>query len=272
MIIRFGFVAMSLLLENASPSKTITYKSYQKLTSDETRLYHLRKLTEENLVNTLRILIHAHAHDVQLYRITSKLVPLATHQEVIDWDYTLELADYFQKIKDYIHTTGMRISAHPDHLNKAKATFESNFSTLPQEIKDRVILENDDKSYTASETLGLCEKLHLPMVFDVHHHLCNSDGLSLSEILSPIFDTWEYQNLPPKVHYSSPKSISAIRSHADNINSEEFYKFLIEAKELNRNFDVMLEAKNKDTALINLMVDLKNKEGIKFIDGAIIEL
>ena len=186
-------MAMSLLLENASPSKTITYKSYQKLTSDESRLYHLRKLTEENLINTLRILIHAHAHGVQLYRITSKLVPLATHQEVIDWDYTLELADYFQKIKDYIHTTGMRISAHPDHFtlltslreevtnasirdliyhdrilssmgigsegklvlhiggtyndkNKAKATFESNFSTLPQEIKDRVILENDDKS------------------------------------------------------------------------------------------------------------------------------
>lgn len=78
MKIRLGFVAMSLVLEKASPSRTMTYKTYQSLPDDESRLQRLKRLTRENLTNTLRIMRHAKAYDVQVYRITSKLVPLAT--------------------------------------------------------------------------------------------------------------------------------------------------------------------------------------------------
>jgi len=318
MIVRFGFVAMSLELHDASPSKTISYTNYAKLTNDRSRLYRLKKLTEENLNNTLRIMINAHANGIEVYRITSKLVPLSTHKDVIDWDYTSELSQQFQRIKQYLEETGIRISAHPDHFTvltsprkevveasirdliyhdrilsamgkgsegklvlhiggvykdkeKAIDIFKSNFSALPQNIRERIILENDDKSYTASETLKLCQELHIPMVFDVHHHLCNPDGLTVEELLDPVFNTWENQSLPPKIHYSTPKSQSSIRSHADYVDSEAFYEFLLKAKKLNKNFDVMLEAKNKDVALLKLMDDLKRYEGIKFIRGAVIE-
>ncbi len=319
MIVRFGFVAMSLELYNASPSKTISYTNYAKLTDDSSRLFHMKKLTRENLENTLRILINAHANGIEVYRITSKLVPLATHKDVIDWDYTNELSEQFHKIKQYLEETGIRISAHPDHFTvltstkeevieasirdliyhdrilsamgkgpddgklvlhiggvykdkeKAIGIFKSNFSALPRNIRERIILENDDKSYTASETLKLCQELHVPMVFDVHHHLCNPDGLTVEELLGPVFNTWENQSLPPKIHYSTPKSQSSIRSHADYVDSESFYEFLLIAKKLNRNFDVMLEAKNKDVALLKLMDDLKRYKGIKFIRGAVIE-
>lgn len=319
MIVRFGFVAMSLQLYNASPSKTITFANYSKLPSEQSKLYYLKKLTEENLNNTYRILINAHLSGVELYRITSKIVPLATHQEVIDWDYTNELSEQFHKIKKYLDETGICISAHPDHFtvltspreevteasirdliyhdkilsamgkaseaklvlhvggvykdkNQALKIFKTNFSTLPQSIKERIVLENDDKSYTASETLKLCNELNIPMIFDAHHHLCNPDGLTVEELLEPIFETWENQSLPPKIHYSSPKSQSSIRSHADNIESTAFYDFLIKAKKLDKDFDVMLEAKNKDIALFKLMDDLKQYPNIKFLSSAAIEV
>ncbi len=320
MKIRLGFVAMSLVLENASPSRTMTYKTYQSLSDDDSRLHRLKKLTRKNLANTLRIMRHAKAHDVQVYRITSKIVPLATHEQVIDWNYASELAEEFSLLKEWIEKSDMRISAHPDHFtlltsprkevtdasirdliyhdiilsemglapdkgklvlhiggtynNKALAveTFISNFTVLPQNLKDRIILENDDKSYTASETLSICQKLGIPMVFDVHHHLCNPDGLPIEDLLNSIFDTWQNQSLSPKVHFSTPKSPSQIRGHADYIDSSAFYDFLIQAKKINRDFDVMLEAKNKDTALFQLVQDLKQYPDINFIDEASFEI
>ncbi len=316
MRIRLGFVAMSMILKNASPSRTMTYKTYKNIPDDESRIFILKKLTRENLTNTLRIMRHADANDVKVYRITSKLVPLATHEQVIDWNFIWELKQDFQKIKDFIQKTKLRISAHPDHFtlltsnrkevidasvrdllyhdaiftemgldpdkgklvlhiggaykNKEKAidTFVSNFLALPPNLKKRIILENDDKSYTASDTLSLCQMLQIPMVFDVHHHLCNPDGLSIEDLLCPIFDTWKGQTLIPKIHFSSPKSPTQVRSHADYIDSNAFHEFLIKAKKLNRDFDIMLEAKSKDKALFQLVEDLKQYKNIHFISGA----
>ena len=319
MKIRLGFVAMSMVLEKASPSRTMTYKTYQSLPDDESRLYRLKKLTRENLVNTLRIMRHAKVHYVQVYRITSKIVPLATHEQVIDWNYVSELADEFRHLKEWIQESDMRISAHPDHFtlltsprkevidasirdliyhdiilsemglspgkgklvlhiggtynNKEQAikTFIANFSSLPRNLRDRIILENDDKSYTASETLNICQQLGIPMVFDVHHHTCNPNGLSTEDLLPPIFDTWQDQSLLPKIHFSTPKSPAQIRGHADYIDSSAFYEFLIQSKKTNQDFDIILEAKNKDTALFQLVQELKQYPDIQFLDDASFE-
>jgi UV DNA damage endonuclease len=42
-------------------------------------------------------------------------------------------------------------------------------------------LENDDISYTVSDLLPVCDKLAIPLVYDVHHHRCNPDGLPVEE-------------------------------------------------------------------------------------------
>ena len=38
------------------------------------------------------------------------------------------------------------------------------------------------------------------------HHNCNNGGDELEPMLAEIFSTWEGQPLPPKVHFSSPKT------------------------------------------------------------------
>ena len=160
------------------------------------------------------------------------------------------------------------------YLDKIKSMriFIDNFNDLPAHLRDRIILENDDKIYTARDVLGICQYLGIPMVLDVHHHYCNNDNDDIKNYLPSIFDTWNGQILPPKVHISSPKGIGNFRSHADNIDLAVFLEFLQNAKAVDRDFDVMIEAKNKDVALFNLLQALKTVPGIRFIDEASIEI
>jgi len=116
MKVRLGFVAMAIDLKDCSPSRTITYTQYNKIDDQEVRLYKLKKLTEENLKNTKRILLYNLAHDIKVYRLTSKIVPLATHPEVLKWNYVDEFQELYSEIKKIIHENHFRISAHPDHF------------------------------------------------------------------------------------------------------------------------------------------------------------
>ena len=156
----------------------------------------------------------------------------------------------------------------------ALSRFVDNFKTFPHDIQTRLIIENDDKIYTAHETLTLCKQLDIPMVLDVHHHNCKNDGENLSDLMKNIFDTWSCENLPPKIHFSSPKEGKLDRKHADYIDVNEFASFLNLAKEsVNNDFDVMIEAKKKDLALFKLIDDLRKiNYPCEFIDESTIKI
>ncbi|MNM97989.1 UV DNA damage endonuclease [compost metagenome] len=115
-IVRFGYVAMSTIVKNASPSKTMTYKSFGQLADREAALRRLEHVAAENLHNTLRLLKHNRAYDIQVYRFSSKLIPLATHGELSDWNPFAALRDDFRAVGDYVKKEKMRVSFHPDHF------------------------------------------------------------------------------------------------------------------------------------------------------------
>jgi len=145
--------------------------------------------------------------------------------------------------------------------------FIKHFNEFPKEVKSRLIIENDDKTYTAKETLELCKTLNIPMVLDIHHHNCNNNGEDISDMLEDIFNTWNNEILPPKIHFSSPKNGGIDRKHADFINVIDFVNFIEMARKLNRDFDIMLECKEKDVALFKLVSDIKKfKPEYKWLD------
>lgn len=314
MLFRLGYVAMTLNLEDCSPSGTVTVLNLNKIPDENARLYKLRQVSKKNLQNQMRIFKYNKAMDIRVYRLTSKLIPLATHPMTADWDYQEEFKEEFKELGSYIRENNFRISAHPDHftllnsnnpkvyedsirdldyhiglleamglvssdyklvihvggLYKDKQAsmerFRNNFIKLPKRIQDRLMLENDDKSYTAGDVLGICQDLKIPMVLDVHHHQCVNNGETLEEILPMVFETWRNERLPPKLHFSSPKSPKDFRSHADNIDSDAFRAFLDIARKTGTDFDVMLEAKNKDSALIKLSSELEKYEDLERIN------
>lgn len=151
--------------------------------------------------------------------------------------------------------------------------FIENFKTFPSNITSRLIIENDDKTYTAKEVLYLCKTLNIPMVLDIHHHNCNNNGEDIINILGDIFDTWNNEVLPPKLHFSTPREFENDRRHSDYIDAKSFIEFLEKAREYNRDIDIMLECKEKDEALHKLREDIKViRPQYRWIDESTIEI
>ncbi len=137
---------------------------------------------------------------------------------------------------------------------KSLKRFIKNFNKLPEQIQNRLVIENDDTSYSIGDVLSLCQEIERPMVLDVHHHQCYNQGENLADYLADIFSTWQDLDRPAKIHFSSPKSKSSPKSHADYIDPADFLSFLEIAK--GYKFDVMIEAKEKDKAVLKLWKDI----------------
>ncbi|NYF26373.1 UV DNA damage repair endonuclease UvsE [Sporosarcina sp. JAI121] len=316
MKIRFGYVANALGLWDASPSKTLTFTRYSALPKNE-RMEKLKSVTAQNLQHTKRILYYNIAHEIELYRFSSSLVPLATHPEVM-WDFLTPFKNEWEEIGNLIQNFKLRVSFHPNqftlftsereevttnavkdmeyHFTMLKAMnaldsglinihiggaygdknsslnrFHQNLKKLPVEIKKHMTLENDDKTYDIRETLITCEKESIPMVLDYHHYVANNGECDLPLYLPRIFETWNNFNVVPKVHISSPKSDQAYRSHADFVSLDFVLPFLKMAKELNQDFDIMIEAKQKNLAMHRLIDEIAAIRGVKRISGSSVE-
>jgi UV DNA damage endonuclease len=316
MRIRFGYVANALGLWDASPSKTLTFTRYSALPKNE-RLEKLKSITAQNLHHTKRILYYNIAHEIELYRLSSSLVPLATHPEVM-WDFITPFKNEWEELGQLVQKFRLRVSFHPNQFTlftspkedvtmnsvkdmdyhyrmlqamnalekgiinihiggaygdktKTLERFHQNLKSLPDEIKKRMTLENDDKTYNVEETLIACEKENIPMILDYHHYMANTGELDLSLYLPRIFNTWKTLNIVPKVHISSPKSDKAFRSHADYVSIDFILPFLKMAKTFNQDFDIMIEAKQKNLAMHKLIEDIASIRGVKRISSSSVE-
>jgi len=240
--VRLGYVAIALGLPKITSSSNVTYTYYQKLNTEKERITKLKKVTYSNIIDLIKILNYNIEKEIHFYRITSALIPLATHPSV-HWNYRKLFSEDMKLVGKIIKDNNMRVDTHPDQFNvinsidekvventkrnllfhvnlfkdmdypqgkmvihvgsaaggkeKALKRFITNFNSFPREITSKLILENDDKTFTAMETLRLCKELEAPMVLDVHHHICNNDGYDIEEILPDIFDTWKDEYYPP---------------------------------------------------------------------------
>jgi UV DNA damage endonuclease len=114
--------------------------------------------------------------------------------------------------------------------NTAMKRFITMYNKLPERVKNRLVLENDDKSYTIHDVIKIHKYTNIPIVFDYHHHICNYIKLDVD--VNKIFDTWG--DRVPKVHLSSPKNEKQFRSHADDIDIEYCINFLNEISKLSQ--------------------------------------
>ena len=114
MIMRFGYVSHAMALWDCSPAKTMTFTSFQKLSKQE-REDKLYDVTRQNLEHTIRILHYNIAHEIPLYRLSSSIVPLATHPEV-EFDYIGLFTPLWRKIGALIKEHNLRVSFHPNQF------------------------------------------------------------------------------------------------------------------------------------------------------------
>lgn len=93
------------------------------------------------------------------------------------------------------------------YKNKEKAMerFITNYDQLSDSVKNRLVIENDDKSYNISDVLEIGSILDIPVVFDNLHHQANPSHLDKPMIywIDRCAHTWHKRNEVQKIHYSS---------------------------------------------------------------------
>jgi UV DNA damage endonuclease len=114
MEIRFGYVSHAISLWDASPAKTVTFTRFKQLNEQE-RIEKLLHVTKQNLTHTLRMLYYNLGHEIELYRLSSSIVPLATHPEV-RWDFRSPFREEWREIGDLVKKKRLRVSFHPNQF------------------------------------------------------------------------------------------------------------------------------------------------------------
>ena len=194
--------------------------------------------------NDMRITCHPGPFNVLTsphpHVVDNCIVDLSIHGEVFDLMGLSRTP--FNKIN--IHIGG----AYGDKPSAMKR-FCENFHRLPDSVKTRLTVENDDKAsmYSVQDLYdGVYTKIGIPIVFDYHHHRFCDGGLSEQEALELAMSTWG--NIIPVVHYSESRSIE---QENPKIRPQAHSDYVLDYIDTYGNrVDIMVEAKAKELAVL----------------------
>lgn len=300
MKVRLGYVAICNAL-NVTSSSPYNYSDYLKYND----FHKLEEIIISNLMALNEIIDYNIKNNIHFYRISSKLIPLATKDDV-NFDYIYKYKKYYNKIGKKIRDSKMRVDFHPDQyciLNSVKEDVVYNsIKILEYHYKLLDALGVNDKVlilHVGSSTFGKDNSIKrfinsynkLPLylkkciaienddkVFNVSDVIKISNNTGIPIVLDYHHHMCNKSNIDinaifdswgdrvPKVHFSSPRGKKDFRSHNDYINGDNFICFIEFLKKYDRDVDIMLEAKCKDDSLFRLVRYLKYKTTYNFID------
>lgn len=194
----------------------------------------------------------ARDHGLRLTFHPDQFILLSSPREEVTRSSIAEL-EYQAEVAAWIGADVLNIHAGGAYGDKPAALvrFAATLRQLPAAIRRRLTLENDDRSYTPRDLLPFCETHRIPLVYDVHHHRCLPDGLTVAEVSARAAATWDRE---PLFHLSSPREGwqgPHPEHHHDYIDSRDFPD---EWRALTLTVEV--EAKAKELAVARLQCDL----------------
>lgn len=175
--------------------------------------------------------------------------PDVVEKSVQELEYQGEVAEWLGADVINIHGGG----AYGDKP-KALADFARSLARLSSRVRSRLTVENDDKIFTPADLLPLCKSTGIPLVYDVHHHRCNPDGMSVEQATKKALATWDRE---PLFHISSPIEGwhgPKPERHHDFIDVADFPTCWRRKK-----ITVEVEAKAKEVAVKKLKSELEPK-------------
>ncbi len=272
-----------------------TYRYVSSLPTAEASAY-LADIARSNAIALAHAVERCSELGIRAFRITSQIIPLATHPggrfRLDDLPGAEVIAGSFRAAGRVAAERGIRLSFHPDQfvvLNSeredvvrpsiAELEFQATMAELvgadaiclhggsaaggrfraldrlrrgidrlSPEARRRLALENDDRSFTVRDLLPVCESEGVPLIYDVHHHRINGDGLPVDVATDLARDTW--RGCEQWVHISSPRDgwrAGDTRSHAEYIDPLDF-----PAAWHDRALTIDVEAKAKELAVLAL--------------------
>lgn len=300
MKIRLGYACITNCIDSTS-SIPYTYSEYLKYGDME----KLDRVIVSNLKSLEEIIYYNIKNNIHFYRMSSKIIPLATKSDV-KFDYINKYRSYYGKIGKMISDYDMRVDFHPDQfcvLNSVKSDVVSasidilkyHYSLLEAlGIKNKILV-----LHVGSNSFGKDNSIRrfinnfnkLPKYLKECIAIENDDKVfNVSDVLEiskntgvPVILDYHhhlcnksdfsfedifnsFNNGRVKMHFSSSKNKKDFRSHNDYINGDDFIDFIKILKKYDRDVDIMIEAKCKDDSLFRLVRYIKYKTDYKFID------
>jgi UV DNA damage endonuclease len=203
-------------------------------------------------------------HDIRLsfhpdqFVVLSSLTAKVVENSISELEYQCMVAELIGAENVNIHLGGV----YGDKAATIKR-FTEVYNSLPALVRKYLTLENDDISYTVEDLYPPCCDLGIPLVYDVHHHRCNPDGLSIEEATDKSIKTWKALKREPHFHISSPKNgwdSPKKRPHSDFIDPDDFPNYWTKFEQC---VTVDIEAKAKELAVMQIqfaILNLRNRK------------
>jgi len=211
------------------------------------------------LENNIRLSMHPGQ-----YTVLNSLDAGVVERAVLDLAYHSELLDLCGLKKDskiILHIGGVY-----GNKEEAKNRFIENYLNLPEFIKNRLVIENDDKLYNIEDIIEISQKTDIPVVFDVLHHKVNPPAVDkkLYEWVQICGQTWKQEDGNQKIHYSQQQVGNKPGSHSKSISIDDFLEFYQEIEPLDP--DIMLEVKDKNLSAVKCLLSTKKEGEIRLLE------
>lgn len=220
-------------------SETIPFASHPICTFDWEEHFKARFQEIGNFIKSKGMRISMHPDQFTLLNSPDMKV---TERSIAELKYHCNILDAMEldsSAKIQIHIGG----TYGDKKNAMKR-FVDRYKNLDKKIKRRLVIENDDRSYSLEDCLGISRHSGIPILFDNFHHECLNNGENTRDAIKLAGKTWNKRDGIPMVDYSNQQPGERKGKHAYSINTIMFRGFLEETHGLD--FDIMLEIKDKE--------------------------
>lgn len=175
-------------------------------------------------------------------------------KSIEDLEYHCRFLDTLQV--DYTNKIILHVGGVYGDKASAMERFKHNFRRLSPSAQNRLVIENDDKSYTVKDVLELSRELNIPVVFDNLHHELNPCDIAFEDILFLVKNTWKAKDGSMKLHYSDKDLEKRGGAHSKFVITESFLNYIDKINAIDA--DIMLEVKDKEISALKCIFALED--------------
>ena len=186
--------------------------------------------------------------------VIASLNPEVIEKSVKELRQHAEIMDKMGLERSHKYPINIHINTTKPSKEESAERFIAEYNKLPDTVKSRLVLENDDKKsqFTPTDLYTLIYKrISVPITYDYLHHKCNPDELSEEEGLELCISTWPV-GITPLTHFSDSRKLFEDSSAKEVAHSDWIWSKI---ETYNKVFDLELEVKMKDLALIKYLND-----------------
>ena len=172
------------------------------------------------------------------------------NRSIIELNHQAYVLDLMHLPQNYSAPMCLHLNLSPDFKRETLSDYIDRFAvslaSCSQSVRNRLVLENEDKGFWNCKNLYESFGKFIPLVFDNLHNDANQSPWTAQECFDKFHKTWG--SYTPVMHWSEG-TLEKPRSHA------EFASHVPEVVSMNKDCIWELELKGKDKAILQILLD-----------------